>query len=367
MTDKADRVSARTHGGPRSERKLTRREFVGVAAGTTLALLLPGCRRAASPQRPSREPTQGTGTVRYGRPRPWRMGRSGRGDISSWIVMFSAHIEYGIKEKYAECFHDYISISANWDPNKQIEDIRTLLKEGIDLLLIDPLSHPVVEAGIRQAMDAGVPVILACDRVQGAQYVSSVARDERARGAACADWICRSVPGGRVAIMLSVPASGDSKAWLAGVRSGLGASPDVQEVALERCPWSSLEAEQAMSFLLNESPRIDAVIVNNGVLGRGVVHAFAARGSMPPPIAGVDDWNGWLRTATEHEVRFLGLSGGANLGLRCVELAASVLAGEPVPHHVQFPYQTFDESNLDHHYRPDLTDHYWAINDPPHA
>ena len=74
--------------------------------------------------------------------------------------------------------------SANWDPNKQIEDIKTLLEESIDLLLIDPLDHPVVAAGIRKAMAANVPVILASTQVQGAPHVSWVAQNEAVRGAA---------------------------------------------------------------------------------------------------------------------------------------------------------------------------------------
>ena len=120
-----------------------------------------------------------------------------------------------------------------------------------------------------------------------------------------------------------------------------------------------------MASLLDKFTQIDGVIVNNGVVGRGVVQAFAARGSTFPLIAGADDWNGWLRTAREHQVRFLALSGGANLGLHCVELARCVLAGEPVPRHVQFAYQVFDESTLDRYYRPELSDHYWAMNDLP--
>ena len=64
---------------------------------------------------------------------------------------------------------------------------------------------------------------------------------------------------------------------------------------------------------------------------------------------------------------FLGLSGGANLGLLCVELATRVLAGDPVQRDVLFPYSVLDHSDLHRYYRPDLTDHYWTVNDLPQA
>ena len=350
-----------------SERRLNRRDFLRMTAGMAIAVLLPGCRRVP-PSRPVLPVHTGlVETERYKKSRPWRIGRSGRGDITAWMVMFSAHIEYGIKEKYRAYFRDYFSTSANWDPNKQIEDIRILLTEGVDLLLIDPLDHAVVATGVEEAMDAGVPVILASTSVRGTPYVSWVTTNEEERGAVCADWLCRSIVGGRVVVLVSVPASGDSASWLKEVRDRLDAQPKVQDVIVARCPWSSAEARQAMTCLFNESKPIDGVIVNNGVLGRGVVQAFAARGSKIPPIAGGDDWNGWLRTAKEYGVHFVALSGGANLGLRCVELATKVLAGEPVPAYVEFPYEIFDESALDRYYRLDLSDHYWAVNNLPEA
>jgi hypothetical protein len=112
---------------------------------------------------------------------------------------------------------------------------------------------------------------------------------------------------------------------------------------------------------------VDGVIVHSGVLGQGAVEALLEAGQPIPPIAGVDDWNGWLRTASEHGVRFLALGGGANLGLRCVELAMQVLSGQNVPAYAEFPYQMFDHTALERYYRPDLSDHYWAIHDLPQA
>ena len=353
--------------GTQSDQTLTRREFIGMTAGMALTLLLQGCRQRPSSAPPTRTPSGPVDIELYKKPGPWRIGRSGRGDINSWLVTLSAHIEYGVKVKYRELFSDYLCASANWDPNNQIEDIKTLLQEGIDLLLIDPLDHPVVAAGIAQAMDAAVPVILASARAQNAPYVTRVTQNEAARGAACPDWMCRSIRRGRVAIIASIPASGDNKAWLAAVRDRLDSQSDIETLAVEHCPWLSPEARRVMSSILAESPPIDGVIVNNRVLGRGVVLAFAEHDRDIPPIAGVDDWNGWLRTAAEHKVGFLGLSGGASLGLLCVELATRVLAGDPVQRDVMFPCSTFDHSDLYRYYRPDLTDHYWTVNDLPQA
>jgi ribose transport system substrate-binding protein len=348
-----------------SDRRWKRRDFLRATAGTLVALLLPGCQRTL-PSTATPLPTDWIETDRYRRSLPWRIGRSGRGDINPWMVMFSAHIEYGIVEKHREHFKDYFCTSGNWDPNKQIEDIRILLREGIDLLLIDPMDTTVVAAGVREAMNAGVPAILASTRVAAAPYVSWVTTNEEERGAACAEWMCRSINGGRIAVLVSVPAAGPGDLWLEGVKRQLDDRANVETI-IARSPWSTAGAKEVMASTLDEYTPIDGVIVQSGVLGRGVVQAFVERGREIPPIAGGDDWNGWLRAAKEYGVRFMGLSGGANLGLRAVDLATNVLAGQRVPRYVEFAYEVFDDSELGRYYRPDLSDHFWAVNDLPEA
>lgn len=345
-------------------RQYSRRAFLRLAAGTTATLLLPGCRRTATPGTPEPVRHGWVETGAYRKRPPWRLGRSSRGDIGPWMVMFSAHVEYGVREAYQAFFGGYLPIAANWDPNKQIEDIRALLTQEIDLLLIDPLDTTVVAQGLTEAMAAGVPVILASTRVSGAPYVSWVATDAEERGANCAAWLCSSIAGGRVAVLHSWWAAGDTELWLRGVRRQLEEHVAI-EATFAQCAWSVDGARQAMTDILRESGGVEGVLVQSGVLGRGAVEALAERGEDMPLLAGVDDWNGWLRTAQAHSVRFLAQSGGTSLGLRCVQLATQVLAGERVPAWIDFPYETFDQTTLNRYLRPDLSDHYWAIHDLP--
>lgn len=347
--------------------EVNRRDFIKMMAGAVLGFFLPGCRRATPSPSTLSAPAGWVDTQRYKKAAPWRIGRSTRGDLSPWMVMLSAHIEYGIREKYKERFREYLSIPATWDADKQIQDIRKLLAQGIDLLLIDPVDHATVAAGVREAMDRGIPVILVSNSVQNAPYVSLVTTNEEERGSICADWLSRTISGGNVAILVSEPATGDKKAWLRGVHLHLDNQPHIRQVKEATCFWSAVAAKEAMTAILNQFSAIDGVLVNNGVLAQGVVRAFEESGRAIPPIAGADDWNGWLRVAKEHSVRFIGQTGGANLGLRCVDLAVEVLTGNPVPAYLKFPCEVFDEGAIDRYYRPDLSDHYWAVHDLPEA
>jgi ribose transport system substrate-binding protein len=359
------RGNSMTHDQNRKEAHgWSRREFLRTAAGLAVVVLLPGCRRTAPSVLSMPTDAGWVETERYRKEPPWRVGRASRGDLSSWQLMLSAHIEYGITEKYRQYFGDYHSTSANWDPDKQILDIQSLLAENIDLLLLDALDAPAVAAGVRQAMDAGVPVIWVCSGVQNAPYVSWVATNEQERGARCADWLCQQIGGGHVMVLQSEPAPGDSRLWLDGLYSRLEACPHL-DVHVVTSFWLPSAAKTAVSAALVQWPSIQGLIVNSGTAGQGAIEALTESGIEIPPIAGGDDCNGWLRAAKARNVHFLGFGGSARLGLRCVELAMDVLSGRAVPAFEEFPYQIFDETAIDRYYRPDLSDHFWAIHELP--
>jgi ribose transport system substrate-binding protein len=169
-----------------------------------------------------------------------------------------------------------------------------------------------------------------------------------------------------VIVLQSEPAPGDSRLWLQGVRGRLEACPDL-DVQVVTSSWRPSDGKRAMSAALSESPSIQGLIVNSGPAGQGAVEALSESGIEIPPIAGGDDYNGWLRTAKGWNLHFLGFGGSAKLGLRCVELTMDVLSGKPVPAYEEFPYQIFDETAIDRYYRPDLSDHFWAIHELPEA
>jgi ribose transport system substrate-binding protein len=348
-------------GGPRG---WSRREFLRTAAGLAIAVLLPGCDRGgtSTPWVPTATGLVDTG--RYRKDPPWRVGRVGRGDLSSWQLMVSAHIQYGVTDKYRQFFGDYRFTVSNWDPDKQMLDIQRLLDGGIDVLLIDPLDDTAVATGVRQAMDAGVPVILVSSGVQDAPYVSWVTTNEQERGTLCADWLCQRVSSGRVIVLQSTPTPGDNSLWLQGVRGRLESCPQL-DVQVVTSFWQLADARQAMSVALSESPSVQGLIVNGGTVGQGAMEALAGSGIAIPPIAGVDDCNGWLRAAKGRDVRYLGFGGSTRLGLRCVELAMDVLSGRAVPAYEAFPYEVFDETATNRYYRSDLSDYFWAIHDLP--
>lgn len=339
---------------------LSRRRFLVGLGAAGLSALLAGCDVGHFPSTPTSTPRQSP------KPEPWQIGRSGLGDLSSWWIMQSAHLEYALNDLYKTRFAPRRALSANWDADKQVLDIEQLTRQGIDLLLVEPMNSPNVVAAANEAAGRSVPLILVSSPLVGTNCVTWVTTDEAKRGRASAEWLIQRVPRGRVMVLLSEPCQGSSAAWLKGVRNVLSRSTELQ-VDYMTSFWTPTESKRVMLAALTNSAAPTGLIVNHGTVAQGAVEALVERGLAVPPVAGADDNNGWLRVARQYDVNFLGFSGSTRLGRKVVDVACSVLSGESVPAVVFQPQTTFGVEQLDGLFRPELTDHYWADHELPEA
>jgi ribose transport system substrate-binding protein len=306
-------------------------------------------------------------TTQYKATGPWLAGRAGLGDTNAWMTMFGLHFRYGIEEKYKDFFKGFKVTSCFWNPVQQIADIESLVAQNVDILFVDPASEAGLVGAVEEAMDKGVPVVLASTKVNTDEFVTWVSRDNIKTGYLYADWMGKKLPdGGKIAVLMGMAGSSYAEDVYRGVKQGLAAYPKIEVVGMAYCDWSPVNAKKAMEAFIQSNPKIDGVIADGGQMGLGAVEALLDAGRAIPPIT-ADDWNGWLRIAKEHSIDFLAVTGGCPLALTCVDLAVQILQGKPVPHIVEYPIITFEKDELDKYYRPDLNDQYFAVNELPEA
>jgi ribose transport system substrate-binding protein len=350
---------------------MSRRDFLrlgGISLAAGAVLFLPGCQPAPGAEVTTGETELLAGmidTSSYQKASPWTVGRAGSGDLNAWMVMFSAHFEYGIKEKYKDLFRDYFVTAANFDPAKQISDVEDLLSRNIQLLFIDPVAEAPLTPVVEQAMNRGIPVVLASTRVTTDKYVTWVSRNNTQTGFLYADYMGQQLNGeGKVVLLMGFAGSSYAEDVLRGVRQGLSNFPGIEEVGMANANWSPTDAKAAMEAFIQSNPQIDGVIADGGQMALGAVDALLDAGRAIPPITG-DEWNGWLRRAKELDIEFMAVSAGQPLSLIAVDQAVKILQGEPVIKNVEYPITTFTQDELDNYYREDLSDQYWGIHDLP--
>lgn len=298
---------------------------------------------------------------------PWMAGRAGLGDTNAWMTMFGLHFRYGIEEKYKGLFKDFQVTACFWNPVQQIADIEGLSAKGVKLLFVDPASEAALVGAVEEAMNRGIPVILASTGVNTDKYVSWVSRDNVKAGYLYADYMGKKLGGkGKVVVMMGMAGSSYAEDVLRGVKQGLSGYPGIEILQTAYCDWSPVKGKEAMEAFIQSHPKIDWIIADGGQIALGAVEALRDAGKPIPPIT-ADDWNGWLRTAKQHNIKFLAVSGGCPLALTCVDLGVKVLRGETVPKKVEYPMVTFEENQIDKYYRPDLNDQFFAINELPES
>jgi len=304
-------------------------------------------------------------TSKYKKEGPCVAGRAGLGDTNAWMTMFSHHFNYGVKDKYADKFKDFKVNACFWNPVKQIANIEALVGQNVDILFVDPASEAALAGAVEEAMDRGIPVVVASTGVNTDKYVTWVTRNNEKAGELYGEWMAKKLNGkGKVVALMGMAGTTYAEDVLRGVKNGLSSSPGIKLVDTAYCDWSPVKAKEAMEAFITSNPQIDGVIADGGQMALGAVEALLDAGKPIPPIT-ADDWNGWLRLAKEKDIGFIAVSGGSPLALTCVDLAKKILNGEPVPHYVETEIVTFEQDDIDKYYRDDLSDQYFAVNELP--
>jgi ribose transport system substrate-binding protein len=297
---------------------------------------------------------------------PWRVGRAGLGDLNDWMIFLSAHYDYAINVKHKDLFSDYIVTAANFDPTKQVADVEDLLAQNIDLLFIEPGSEGGLVGAVTRATASDVPVILVSTRVNGENWTSWISRNNRRDGELKGEWMGEKLGGkGQIVALMGFAGTSYANDVWAGTQASLGKFPDIEILEMQNADWSAPTAKQKTEAFLVKYNQIDGILSDGGQMALGAMQAFRDAGREIPPLT-ADDWNGWMRAASAvPDLQFYAVSGSANLSLDAVDLAVKFLQGEEIPKEQEAPFETWDQSELDKWFRPDLVAAYWGFNSLP--
>lgn len=218
----------------------------------------------------------------------------------------------------------------------QVSDIEDLIIRGVDVLIINATDSAAVVPAVMQANQAGIPVIAVDRGIDGGQLAYFVASDNAAGGQAAAEHICDALDGeGDVVELEGIPGTTAARARGAGFNAYLSEScTDLRVVARQTANFNRAEGLSVMENILVAQPEIDAVFAHNDEMALGALQAIQASGRdiMVVGFDATDDARAAVE-ACEMEATVAQLPD--QLGATSVELAAGIVAGEPVPDEVE--------------------------------
>jgi ribose transport system substrate-binding protein len=267
-----------------------------------------------------------------------------------WRVEFNRRLKEHAEKAYPSVQLDMLD--ADDKTEKQVGDVKTFIRRGVDAILISPKEAAGLAGVVKEATEAGIPVVVLDRDVTYQGYACFVGGDNKLIGRAA----------GKVAIeMLGGP--GKAKGVVYEICGGLASTPgqerrDGFHEAVEKekglkiiggldCDWKKDKAHSVTQDALKANPQIDLLYAHNDPMAHGAYLAAKAAGR-------------------EGEIKFIGIDSLPNEGQRWVksgeltatllyptpgevglDMAMKILKGEKVEKKVTLPTRVFTKENVE--------------------
>jgi ribose transport system substrate-binding protein len=251
----------------------------------------------------------------------------------------------------------------NGGPTEQIADLRSLISQGVNAIVVNPSDREKLDPVIKQAKDKGI-VVVAVDQAVSAPEAYVATNDQVAYGRLGGEWLAKALGGkGNVVEMrgiAGVPADDDRHQ---GFTEALKQYPDIKVVKEVFTGWDFSKGGQQALDLLNSSTRIDGIWTSG--IDYTVVKAFQSLNKPYVPIVGADnnEFLNQLLTLNSKGLKGAAVTNPATIGGVGTSIALDVLEGKQVPREALLTPQVWDyETGKDQ-----LEKNYFADREPTYS
>jgi len=182
-------------------------------------------------------------------------------------------------EKYPNIKLIFTDAAQNND--KQIKDIRKLMKLGIDLLIVSPNESEPLTPVISE-INKQIPVIILDRKIDNDDYTLFIGADNYDIGASAGDYVKNLLgkTGGNIVEIAGLPGSRPTVERSEGFRQSVSTNTNIKIIEYIAANWLRDEAEDGFrEYLLNNpEQRIDVVYAHNDPMALGAYKAAKGMG-----------------------------------------------------------------------------------------
>ncbi|GIF76477.1 ABC transporter substrate-binding protein [Asanoa siamensis] len=253
------------------------------------------------------------------------MGFSQVGAESGWRTANTKSVQEaaaaaGIKLQFSD---------AQQKQENQIKAIRSFISQKVDIIAFSPVVESGWDTVLKEAKDAGIPVILtdrAVDSPDKTLYKTFIGSDFVLEGKKAGEWVKQEF------------ASASGPVNMVELQGNTGAAP-----AIDR--KEGFKGKEVMEAFLRANPDIDLLYAHNDDMGLGAIEAIEAAGKKPGTdikIVTVDAVKDGMQALADGKINFI-VECSPLLGPQLMDLAKKVVAGETVPERVLTEETTFTQ------------------------
>jgi galactofuranose transport system substrate-binding protein len=234
----------------------------------------------------------------------------------------------------------------------QIKSIRSFIQQGVDVIAFSPVVESGWDTVLKEAKDAGIPVILtdrAVDSKDTSLYKTFIGSDFVKEGKLAGEWLVKEYAGKTDPINIvelqgttgSAPANDRKK----GFADAIAAQSNFKVIASQTGDFTRAGGKQVMEAFLKANPKIDVLFAHNDDMGLGALEAITAAGKVPGKdikIITIDAVKDGMQALADGKFNFIAECSPL-LGPQLMDLVKKVKNGETVQARILTEETTFTQ------------------------
>ena len=252
---------------------------------------------------------------------------------STFRTLYEDSLNAAVAEyKQSGLISEYYPYCSNGDTSTQSQQIQQCINDGVDIILINPISGTGIDAEIEKALDAGITVVCA-DCVYESDKVISVVNDQYAWAQMQAQFIVDTVgKGAKVVMMNGKQGNSASELREQAYRDVLEAN-DMEIVYECYNDWNDATSYQKMCEVISSGIEYDAIL--SQIALNGILNAIEDNNVPYPKAISGDITAGSIRrlceiNAESEVMPFYCVANSPGIGVTALSIAISLAQGKEI-------------------------------------
>lgn len=253
---------------------------------------------------------------------------------------------------------EYYASSAGDDAQNQINELRNMISQGYDIILVNAADSNTLKPVLEEAADEGIIVVSYDNRVEG-DNLYTIGIDEEAYATQQAEWMCETLGGkGNIYLIRGLEGSYNDNIRYDCWMNVLKEYPDIHVIAEGYGGWDAGTTSQLMNDLLAANTDVEV----NGIIQQGhgevaMTEALVQHGIDPATVAMTGEYtNGFFRVILEYGIDAYIEGLPCYLPAAALDIAISVANGEEVDQNTVFDPPVINAADAAEWYHEELPD-----------
>jgi ribose transport system substrate-binding protein len=199
-------------------------------------------------------------------PPPWTIGFAQSYAGNTWRAAEMRRLREVLIPKWKELglIDEVIVTQSNLDDSRQIQQIRQLVDQGVDAIMVCCSNPTALNQSVKYAYDRGVPTFSATGYLTSPYSVNSSANFV-VGGHMMGEWMANEIGGeGRVLLVEGIPGASASDSQDLGIRMALEDYPDIEIAGSVAGQWTDQVAQSEIQRWMATNPRpLDGIIIQS--------------------------------------------------------------------------------------------------------